>query len=240
MSLISTLKQQRQASNGFFCAIGGARMAGKSTIAGTLPGKTIIIQPRGMEAGNQSPVVLAEQLGNSLDMIEVESIAQLFEVVADEELLSYDNIYVDGISAITDMLFLSPEFAAKTKKNKWDGFDYIKQNVQRLIMQLKHLADTGNKNVFLTYALEPKFDENGNVKEVVLVAKGNASRSMIEGQGSNVVLISEATDKGEIKRGIFTKNRGPYSARVGDILDEGNPGIIRADLSELLKLARRV
>lgn len=242
MSLIQRLLQQRAERKGFFCAVGGVRLAGKSTVAGTLPGSTIIIQPRGIEAGNMSPVRLGQQRGNQVDLIEFGSHNEIFEILDDESILEYDNVYIDGISAFTELVYGSGTFAAKSKKNKWDGFDYIKDQSTQLVTKAKELAETHDKNVFLTYALKPKYDANGIATSVEMVAKGNASKDLVEGKCPNVVAIYPAPVEGQDEplRKLLTNNNGPYVARLGDMLDTDNPKVLDADLGELLKIVNRV
>lgn len=222
-------------------ALGGARLSGKSTLAGTLPGSTLVIQPAGIEAGNTSPIELAKKLGNKLDIIEVESHGQMFEVLQESAILSYDNIYVDGISAFTEMIYNSPEFITRSTKNKWDGFDYIKDQSGKLVLVCKELAEKNDKNVFITYALKEKTDENGNIASVEMDAKGNATKTIIESKSPNVITAVAVTkEDGSLVRGLLTKNKGPYVARLGNLLDEDNPEkIIPADLATLLTIVGR-
>lgn len=241
-SLIDRLKKQKQESSGFMAAIGGARLSGKSTLAGTLPGFTLVIQPAGIEAGNTSPIEMANKLGNKLDLIEIDTHGQLFEVLTDSSILSYDHIYIDGISAFTEMVYASSEFKSKFNRNKWDGFDYIKDQSTQLVTAAKDLASTHNKNVFITYSLREKTDENGNVASVEMESKGNATKTLIEGKSPNVVAAVAVTkEDGSLVRGLVTKNKGPYVARLGNLLDEDNPGkVIPANLTSLLKIVGRV
>ena len=240
-SLIEKLKKQKQQSSGFMAALGGARLSGKSTLAGTLPGTTLVIQPAGIEAGNTSPIELAKKLGNKLDLIEVETHGQMFEVLADKDVLAYDNLYVDGISAFTEMIYNSPEFTTKSLKSKWEGFDYIKDQSGSLVMLCKELAEKHDKNVFITYSLKEKTDEHGNITSVEMDAKGNATKTIVEGKSPNVLTAVAVTkEDGSLVRDIITKIKGPYVARLGNLLDEDNPGkIIPADLSQLLTVVGR-
>lgn len=241
MSVIEQLKKKKKNQVGFMAAVGGQRLAGKSTIAGTLPGKTLVIQPAGIESGNTSPVGLAKKRGNVLDIIEFTDHNMIFEILNDKGLLEYDNIYIDGISAYTEMVYMSDEFVRRSDKNKWDGFDYIKDMATQLVTQAKVLADTKDKNVFITYALKPKYDENGDLASVEMDAKGNATKSLIEGKCPSVIaVVTATTEDGTMKRGIVTKHRGPYIGRLGNLLDEDNPGVLEADLGVLLKLVGRV
>lgn len=242
MGLIDKLRKQKQESSGFMAAIGGARLSGKSTLAGTLPGSTLVIQPAGIEAGNTSPVELGKKLGNKVDLIEIESHLQIFEVLTDKEVLAYDNIYVDGISAFTEMVYGSPEFQKKSVKNKWDGFDYIKDQSTKLVALCKEISAAHDKNVFVTYSLKEKTDENGNVTSVEMDAKGNATKTLVEGKSPNVLAaVAVNKDDGSLVRGLITKNNGPYVGRLGNLLDEDNPGkIIPANLAELLTIVGRL
>lgn len=245
MSVIKGLLAKRQASKGFFAAIGGTRTSGKSTLAGTLPGKTLLLQPAGVEAGNVSPVEKAKELGNELDMIVFDKFTGAFEILQDPAIMDYDNIYVDGISGFTDLVYQSPEFNRKGVKNKFEAFDFLKDQSVQLIVACKKLAEDHNKNTFVTYALTKKFDSAGVEIGVEMVAKGNATKDLVEGKGGNLVIavaipVTGEDGKTRIERKLVTKNFGPYTARLGDLLDHQNPGVIDANLAELLRVAGRI
>lgn len=227
-------------NSGFFCAVTGCRLSGKSTLAGTLPGKTILIQPSDVEAGNLSPKQLAEANGNELTLVMFSSIDEAMDILDDPDLLEYDNIYFDGISGTTEMLYDSPAFAIKSKANKWDGFAYIGKTIRNLIAKFKELAELHNKRVFITMALDVKLDGNGEPAETKLVAKGNITRSEIEGKVPNVICtIEHLDDKGNTVRQLLTRSVGPFLCRLGDLLDDANPGVIDANLVDLLTLVGR-
>jgi hypothetical protein len=244
MSLINELLKKKQQQKGFLAAIGGPRLAGKSTLAGTLPGKTLVIQPAGIEAGNLSPVRLAQSRGNHLDLIEFERFDQLEKLLNDRGIAEYDNIYVDGISAFTELLYKSPEFEAAQnkggKRNVFEGFSFIQDQAVRLVEHCKSLAENQDKNVFITYAIKHKYDAQGNVTEAEMESKGNATRSLIVGKCPNVLtIVSIPTEEGGTVRKLLTHNHGPYIGRLGNILDTDNPKKLDADLGELLTYVNR-
>lgn len=242
-SILEKLKQQTiNKKAGFLCAVGGVRMAGKTTISGTLKGKTLLIQIKSLEAGNTSAIQLAAESDNELVSVEVESSRDLFALLNSEDILAFDNIYIDGLSAFTELLYVSKEFAIIEKKpakdggGMWKAFDMIKDRSTQLILKAKELAETHNKNVFVTYALQRKNSEDGAVME--MVSKGQASKDLIEGKCPNVVVIaSKQTEEGTVRK-IITSNFGLYAARLGNLLDRQNPGVVEADLNALIKIAK--
>jgi hypothetical protein len=206
-----------------------------------LPGKTLLVQPAGIEAGNTSPKAKAKELGNHLDMVPVNTHEEMFAVLADPLLLEYDNIYIDGVTAFTELVYNSKMFAAVSAKDKWAGFDYIRDQATKLVVAAKALADNHNKNVFITYALKEKRDESGNITAVEMDAKGNATKSLVEGKCPNVLALVAIQDPatGEWKRKLITSNLGPYVARLGNFLDADNPKKFDDDLSKLLEFVKR-
>jgi hypothetical protein len=199
------------------------------------------VQPAGIEAGNTSPVALAKARGNHLDMVPVNTHEEMFAVLGDPLLLEYDNIYIDGVTAFTELVYNSKMFQAVSAKDKWAGFDYIRDQSTKLIVAAKALADNHNKNVFVTYALKPKTDDAGNVTTVEMVAKGNATKDLVEGKCPNVIAVVAVVDptSGELVRKLITSNLGPYVARLGNFLDTDNPKKLDADLSKLLEFVKR-
>ena len=49
-----------------FCVVAGPRLGGKTTIAGTLPGKTLLLQAAVLESGSRSALKLARERGNKV------------------------------------------------------------------------------------------------------------------------------------------------------------------------------
>ena len=74
MSILAKYKLE-QKQRGIFGAITGLRLAGKSTLAGTLPGKTAMLTARLFETGSGSAIALAKQLGNYIDVYVFDTIS---------------------------------------------------------------------------------------------------------------------------------------------------------------------
>lgn len=233
---------ERRRTQGFFAAIGGDRLAGKSTIAGTLPGRTLIVQPQDIEAGNLSPIELAEKLGNHLDLLELDQYQKFFTLLEDPDIHSYDNIYVDGISAFTKQIYQSPEYAKKTANgNVFDGFRLISDMSDTLIRSYKRFSKDYNKNVFITFATEAIRGPDGAVAEVKTLSKGNNPKKFVEEAAGNVLqIVLVPAEDGSSQRVLFTTTTGPYTARLGDLLPGTVPAAVTPDLKELLTLLGRI
>ena len=239
MGIIDKLTKQKKAQ-GIFGIVAGLRLGGKSTLAGTLPGKTLLIQAALRETGSSSAEALATKLGNELVILEFSTLPELAEVLKEVEKSDFDNVYIDGISAITEIKYNEPLVLAKALgANPWGAFDEVKKSMSTFIEASKALAERHNKNVFMTLALNPEFDSAGNLVEVKPELKGKATLSVVKGYAPTVLVVrSRKTEKGETVRELVTKNEGPYSARIDTLLDEENPGVLPADLSKVIKLIR--
>lgn len=245
---MSTLKkyQKKKRKQGVFAVVAGLRLSGKSTIAGSLPGKTAYLQADLWETGSDSALKLAKKLGNDLtedDIVSFESLSELVEIMGDLATdKTYDNIYIDGMSAISEMVCRMPEVAKTMKKNNWDGFREVKEYMSNFLIECKKLAEHRGKNVFVTLALTAKHDTLGNVTDLVPDCKGNAYLSFFTAIGRTVVCTnSYITEEGEVIRELITKNDGTYSARIDSLLDDENPGIIRpASLASVINLIKGV
>lgn len=243
MSLVERLIKERQQKKGYFAVVGGERMTGKSTLAGTLPGRTLLVQPAHIESGNESPLEKAAECGNHVDLIQLENYEMFFELLTDEAVKEYDNIYIDGISAMSMQLYKSPKFKVIEKKtNNWDAFRFVKDVLQDFMEAMKQYAEVNDKNVFITYATEPVINkQTQQVESMRTVAMGNYPQKFVEEGAGTVVQSIVATDaEGNTKRALITSHTGPYHARVGDLLDGKAPKSLPHDLSELLKLAGRI
>jgi hypothetical protein len=242
MSILDKVKKQTKLDNKkMFGIIGGLRLSGKSTIAGTLPGKTLMLQASVLESGSQSAEMLAKKLGNSLQVLNFNSLGELIEIIAELKAdTEFDNVYVDGLSAVTEMKLKDPMTAALIKKSVWDGYRELGDFVTDVLLQLKELTYASSvkkaKNVFMTCALTSKQDKAGNVIDVSLDVRGNVAVTSVTKLGECVATVYlRQTEEGQ-ERVLLTKTFDYWPGRIDGILDEDNPGIIPADLSQLLKL----
>lgn len=239
MSIINDLIKKKQ-KKGVFCVVAGLRLSGKSTLAGTLPGKTLLIQAALRETGSSSAQALASQRGNELVVVEFETLQELNAVLLEAAESDFNNIYIDGITAITEIKYNEPEvLKVATSKLPWGAFDTIKKTMADFIELSKKIAEQKQKNVFMTLALNAEFDAAGGLVEVKPELKGKATLSVIKGYAPTVLVIRASKDEhGKLMRELVTKNDGPYSARIDTLLDDQNPGVVAADLALVLALIR--
>lgn len=242
MSLLDRVKKQKKPeAKKLFGVVAGQRLAGKTTLAGTLPGKTILLQAAVLESGSQSAEALAKKYKHELSVLTFSSLAELIEICAElKDDADYDNVYVDGLSAITEMKMKDPQTAALIKKNTWDGFRELGEFATDVVMHLKELTYASGakkpKNVFVTCALIAKQDKAGNVIDVALDTRGNMAVTSITKLGECVVTVMQRETEEGSERVLVTRTMDYWPGRIDGILDEQNPGLLPADLSELLKL----
>lgn len=237
MSVLAKLKAQKQ-SAGFFGVVAGCRLGGKSTIAGTLPGKTIMMQAKLIETGSRSAEALAKRMGNEIDVVEFDTINTLVSVLAElRDDKTYDNVYIDGLSAINEMKSREPEMVKQFKKNVWDAYRDVGDSAMNILYLAKLLAEETGKNVFFTLAMKEKYDSMGNLINLEADLKGNMTLGSIKRLCPTVVCVrSVMNEDGTVERQLLTKSDGPYSARIDCLLDDTNPGVLEADLSKVLEL----
>ncbi len=227
MSLNSRIKKSKH--SGIYGIIAGERLSGKTTLAGTLPGKTLLLQAELLETASESAEQLAKELGNSLQTIEFSSPGDLLELLKEAEKSDYDNIYVDGLSAISDMINNSREIQAMLKKDNWGAFREIGSQLTEVQLACKTFSMETGKNLFMTLALRPKRDANGNHTDLEPVVKGQVALEAIKKLAPVVLAVRTQTDEnGNMYRELLTKSDGVYPARIDTILDHNNPGKFNA------------
>lgn len=245
MSILSRLKEQKGgAGKKIFGVVAGPRLGGKTTLAGTLPGRTLLLQSAVLESGSDSAKALATRNKNELFTANFSSVKELSALI--KELTTdtdFDNVYVDGLSALTEMKLREPNIQLILKKNVWDGYRELGQEIQDVLLTLKELTysekATKPKNVFVTCALKIEHDTNGNVKDVSLETKGNLAVTAVTKLGEVVVTVlpPQRTEGGETPHKLITRTTDWWPGRIDGLLKEDNPGEISpADLSKLLKL----
>ena len=222
------------AKRGIFGAITGRRLAGKTTLAGTLPGKTAMFTADLFETGASSAIALAKSLGNTLDVYTFDSISSLVEMI-EEASTEYDNIYIDSATGVTELMYRSTEISAAIKKNSWDGFRLLADRVEDLMLRTKSLTEKSGLNIFYTISLV----EN---KDSILApeSKGNSVVKNIRAIFPVVVALSpKFDDDGNLlPPDLVTASDGEYAARIDGLLTNDNPGIIEPDLSKLINLLK--
>jgi hypothetical protein len=240
MGILNDLAQQEKEA-GIFAVVAGARTSGKSTIPGTLPGKTLLLQAALLETGSKSAKSLAQELGNDLTVVTFQSVSQLGEILKDDDIAGFDNLYIDGLSAISDMLFNSPDIKKATKRNTWDGFRDLWLAATELLLEAKALS--ASHNVFFSLAIKEKYDRDGMLIAVEPEVKGNATIGSIQKLCPTIlytVADIHEDEEGQLHtdRKLVTGYRGVYAGRIDSLLDKQNPGIMPADLSQVITLIK--
>ena len=248
MSILDRLKAQNtQEGKKLFGVVAGPRLGGKSTLAGTLPGKTLMLQVAVLESGSKSAQVLSSSLGNQLDVLSFSSMEELTAITKDLATdTTYDNVYLDGLSALSDIKLREPRIQALIKKDVWSGYRELGEDLTTVLLKLKALTyptETKKpKNVMVTCALTIKTGPNGNVVDVELEAKGRVAVSAITKLGEFVVTVLPPieTETGSTGHRMLTRSADCWPGRADGVLDQENPGMIApANLGELFNLINK-
>lgn len=229
------------ANKSLFGVVASERLGGKSTLAGTLPGRTLMLQAAVLETGSKSAKALAKRLGNHLDIVDFEDLDDLVGLIREFETSDYDNLYIDGISAVTEMKYYTDEVQRKLKADNWGAFRMIGDSVRAFIKMAKGAATDHGKRAFVTLALAPKRDANGMLTALDPQCKGNVAINEISRLCPVfVTLRTRYNEEGELVREMVTKSDDIYPGRIDLLLDDENPGVMAADLSKLLELVEAV
>ena len=244
MSILDRVNKQKDAAPAgkkLFGVVAGPRLGGKSTLAATLPGKTLMLQAAVLESGSKSAEKLAAELGHDLSILTFNTLAELDEYIKDLKVDEYfDNVYVDGLSALTELKYGDPAVVRRMKANVWDGYKDIGDYAGAVIMELKALTYPGiaknPKNVFITCALSIKLDKAGGIADVGLETRGNMAVTAITKLGEAVVTVMNVPGENGVERRLITQTQEWWPGRIDGVLDDANPGTLPADLSLVLKL----
>lgn len=247
MSILAQLEKAQAAPKKMFGVVAGPRLGGKTTLVGTLTGNTLMLQAAILESGCESAKALAKKSKNNLTVISFDSLKTLVDILKElEDDTKYDNIYIDGLSAITEMKHRDTAVQRMLIKNVWDGFRAIGEATNEVVLFAKGLtyADVAKKpkNVFVTCALDVKHDKDGEINEVQLSAKGNMAVSSITKLGESVVTVlpSVTTEDGDTGHRLVTKTQGFWPGRIDGTLAEDNPGmVVPANLQTVVNMVTK-
>jgi len=222
-------------SKRLFGVVAGPRLGGKTTIAGTLPGKTVLLQAAVLESGSRSAVALAKRLGNDLEVRSFTDLQHLRSEVEKVAASNADNIFIDGFSAINDMRWSSSEIQAAYKKNQWEGYNKHGQDMKALLEWIKMFTyEPNGKHIWMTAALKVKTE--GGTTDVELEAKGKMAVTEITKLGEAVVTVMLVPGETGMKRILLTKQYENWPGRIDGVLDDANPGVIEPNLGHVLQL----
>ena len=233
VSILAQLEEQQSIGKKMFGIIAGPRLGGKTTLVGTLRGTTLMLQAAVLESGSESAKKLAANSDNQLVVVTFESIKQLTDILKELETdTRFDNLYLDGVSALTEMKDREPAVQRMKAKNIWDAYGAIGEATTEVLLLAKGLTyatTTKPKNVFVTCALEVSHDDKGSVNEVKLSAKGRVAVSQITKLGESVITVLPplTTEEGTTGHRLITKTLSYFPGRIDGVLDAENPGVIQ-------------
>lgn len=155
---------------------------------------------------------------------------------------TYDNIFIDGATGLTEILYRQSDITKALQKNSWDGFALLGDQVEDALLAIKDLTERdGGVNIFVTASVEPKYDQAGNVIELVIESKGKSVIKNLRKIFPVVVSLRPAYDEnGHVldEPEMVTKTDGVHSGRIDSLLAQDNPGLLPADLSALINLIK--
>lgn len=221
-----------------FILSAGLRFGGKTASLGTLPGKTLLAIVGNKESGAEGAIKVAEECGNTIDVVDVVDGSDILTVTRDALEAGYDNVAVDGLSAVTEVEAEKP----KVKKmlnaggnSVFAGWRMIGTEVIDMIQGLKALSSEFNKPVVLTMALkDPKADASGNIGVLEGDVKGQMSLSHIKGKCAYFVCARQASDKeGKPVFILQTKSDDLYPARLDGVLAKDLPKGYRTEKDKI-------
>ncbi len=233
--------------SGLFCVVQGARFSGKTTLVGTLPGKTLLVQAAKVETNSRSARKLASDLGNDLSIckfVDLDDLIDIIEKFKTSDL--WDHLYIDGMSAISDMLYdrddIQKLLAAGKSDKTWGAYRLLGSELVKFILGCKDVVDTTAKNIFVTLATKEKKNSDGEVIEMQIACKGNVGIETINKVCPNVLPLRRIEDEeGESVRQMIIRTHDVYEARIDGILDTNTqiPAVLgNPSLDSFLKLAK--
>jgi hypothetical protein len=215
---------------GLFICVAGPRFGGKTTTLGTLPGKTLLVDIASKESGSRGAAAMAKRLDNTLDVVEGTNCKDVRELVEAAIEAGYDNVAIDGLSALTEVELDAPALAAKLKTNVWDAYASLGKSIRDLIQDLKTTALNHKINVIATVALTEKTNSEGEVTSTDLFAKGKVTEQEINSRCPFFVISRLAPSKeGDMVRILQTFDDGIYKGRLDGVFDSNNPKAFRSD-----------
>jgi hypothetical protein len=230
MSLLQAIQEEQKAS-GRLIVIGGKRLDGKTTLCGTLPGKTLLLYHKTLETGYKAAMKLAKKNGNDLTKAGFSTLEELVEHLQEGVTMDFDHIYIDGCSSVAELKLKTLKANKKPKESIWDLYAELGQTMTNLLLLMKQQADITGINMFITLAY--KTNNDGSLEADL---HGNVTMASIKKLCPTVMAVTNTFDEdGKMERILITKSNAEYPARVDGFLDDENPGQFPANLETVLK-----
>jgi len=146
------------------CVILGEYGSGKTSLAGTLSGKTLLISA---ESGHLS------LMGKDIDFVDItrdedgalirepalrlQRLTQVYSMLVADKTPRWDNIFIDSLSEIYEIILAIVEKEFPDRKDSFPMWGEYNKRMQRIV---KAFRDLPNYNVFMTALSEVDKDEN--------------------------------------------------------------------------------
>ena len=193
---------------------------GKTTLAKTLPPKTIVIS---LEAG------LLSLKGSNVDYVEVDpkrKLESLREYLGEIVKSDYDTIFIDSLSEISQMFLEEAEKKFPDARNNMQKYGLYNQMMMAFIKYCRDL----DKNVFFTALQKDDKDEIGRITHIPDLVGSISKKCQAYFDFVFCLMIFEKDD--EKKRVLLTDAHDGYVAKDRSIhLDQYEP----ADLGLIIK-----
>lgn len=145
------------ASHGLFCLIAGESGVGKTRLASTLKGSTLIISTeKGLLSLSEYEIDTISVEGSAAE----ERLTHLSKAIAYAIKGDYDNIFIDSLSEIGELF---EEAQIEKKISGFEKWGNIKNSLQKLI---KYCRDS-DKNIFFTTLIKVEVDETIGKRSLV-------------------------------------------------------------------------
>jgi len=151
--MIKTKSTSNIKPNKMNALIFGESGVGKTTLASTLSGKTIIIS---MESG------LLSLKSFDIDYVEINDLSELRDILSQLSGSDYDNIFIDSLSEIGQLFFSSAKKKYPEDRQTMKLYGHLLETMTSFI---KYCRDI-NKNIFFTALQKTTQDESGKMFRV--------------------------------------------------------------------------
>lgn len=149
---------------------------GKTSLAGTLEGKTLIASA---ESGLLCLNKFSKEVKENIDFVEITSIEDLmsfFELINSKEAIEkYDNLFIDSLTEIGEMILAELKKDPKIK----DGFALYGKNNEIFTWFVKELRDNSKYNVWFTCL--NAFEKDGVELKEIFNFPGSKTKDNLKG-----------------------------------------------------------
>ena len=188
----------------------GVSGAGKTTLAGTLPGKTLIISCESGLLSLQDKEIDVYDLNKLPDACHrIEALQKIAQALRAGELGEYQNIFIDSLSEVSHQMLV----CLRTKyPDKSDGFKMWGEYNEKMHGLVRFFRDLNSHNVIFTALQETDKDESG--RRFYGIQMFGKISTQVEALLDEVFCLRVVEDEeGNEKRALLTKRLDNYMAK---------------------------